>query len=280
MDWYPRSPMDFFKRTLGWSLAERGAYSCLIDAYYMFGEPLPDDDASLAALLGVQIEEWLPLSVRVRSKFQVIDGFLRHERCDSELEIQAEKGTKKAASSRENGKLGGRPKLLKTKRNKPTKTYAKPNDNPEEPTIHNNTIDAEAKASSEAAAPPTEDLKTIIFGTALDWLSTKSGKSKDRFRSLAGKWCSQHGDARTLEAMQVAARNAPLDPVPYIEKYLKEGGTQYGTKPNGAAARPTASSNALAAAAAILGRGQWTQGDDAGRQDFSAEMAGPIIDHG
>jgi len=130
MDWYPRNPKDFDMGTLGWSLAARGAYSCLIDAYYENEGPLPDDDDALAALLRVSVEEWQNLAVKVRAKFTPLDGKLHHERCDEELEKQHNMAEK----SRNNGKKGGRPKVKNTRKNKeinPDKTEVVSTQNPD-----------------------------------------------------------------------------------------------------------------------------------------------------
>jgi len=146
MDWYPRNPRDFDMGTLGMTIAERGAYSCLIDAYYLNEGPLPDDDCALAALLRISLEEWENLGVKVRVKFTAINGKLHHERCDEELEKQHNLAQK----SRKNGKKGGRPRSKKTSENKdinpdktqgvlkrnPDKTQTKPHNN----TRHNITI--------------------------------------------------------------------------------------------------------------------------------------------
>lgn len=144
MDWYPRNPRDFDMGTLGWTLAERGAYSCLVDAYYENEGPLPDDDAALAALLRISVEEWNTVAEKVRAKFIALDGQLHHARCDEELSTQK----KLASVSRQNGKSGGRPKVNKNKDINPEKTQTKPRGNPEETqtkpqdtTRHNKTND-------------------------------------------------------------------------------------------------------------------------------------------
>lgn len=77
-----------------------------------------------------------------------------------------------------------------------------------------------------ASVPETADLKTRIFGPAREWLGQQTGKSDTQIRKLLGMWCSRYGDGRTLEALQCASRNAPLDPIPYITRLLTE-------KPNG-----------------------------------------------
>lgn len=118
MDWYPRYPTRFDEGTLGFSLAERGAYSGLIDIYYSTAQTLPDDDSKLAALLRVTMAEWRAVSKKVRAKFKKTGGRLFHEKCDAELRKQA----RFSANSRKNGKNGGRPKRYKEPKHNPSIT--------------------------------------------------------------------------------------------------------------------------------------------------------------
>lgn len=106
MDWYPRNPQKFDGGTLGFSLAERGAYSGLTDYYYWSGEALPNDDEKLAALLRVSVEEWKAVAAKVRRKFRVKGKKLFHDVCERNLRAQQ----RFLAQSRINGKKGGRPK--------------------------------------------------------------------------------------------------------------------------------------------------------------------------
>jgi uncharacterized protein YdaU (DUF1376 family) len=136
MDWYPRYPSRFDLGTLGFSLAERGAYSCLVDTYYANEGPLPDDDAQLAAILRVGLDEWLAIAPKVRTKFIAKDGKLHHPVCDDLLADQA----RRAEISRANGRNGGRPK---GKRNR-KKTQQ----------------DTEQDTGQDAASPPQTDRQT------------------------------------------------------------------------------------------------------------------------
>lgn len=88
MEWYPFYPIDFRRKTLKLSLAEDGAYRRLIDEYMILGGPLPNDDESLARLLGVGVEEWLAVALAVRGYFQIQNGQLRSKRCEEELAAQ------------------------------------------------------------------------------------------------------------------------------------------------------------------------------------------------
>jgi hypothetical protein len=65
-------------------------------------------------------------------------------------------------------------------------------------------------------------LKERIWGPALEWMVKQTGKSEAQLRPMMGKWCSDYGEGQTIEALEQASRNAPLDPVPYIQKILKK----------------------------------------------------------
>lgn len=67
------------------------------------------------------------------------------------------------------------------------------------------------------------DLKSRIFGPALDWLAEQSGRPKVKLRSMVGRWCRDHGDGRVLEALTDASRNGAVEPVAWIERVLKGG---------------------------------------------------------
>ena len=68
------------------------------------------------------------------------------------------------------------------------------------------------------------DLKTRIFGPALEWLVKQTGKPESSMRAMLGKWCRDHDDGSVLDALTAASRNAPLDPIPYVNKLLKQNG--------------------------------------------------------
>jgi uncharacterized protein YdaU (DUF1376 family) len=89
MDWYPWYPADFERDTLHLTLAEEGAYRRLIDKYMVVVRgALPDDDVALARMIGVSVETWQSVAVKVRSFFRAKDGVLRHKRCEQELAFQ------------------------------------------------------------------------------------------------------------------------------------------------------------------------------------------------
>ncbi len=94
-------------------------------------------------------------------------------------------------------------------------------DEPKEPITRSPCGDLSAPGGAPAPAP---DLKSRIFGPALDWLAQQSGRPKDKLRTMVGRWCRDHGDGQVLEAFAQAARCGPVEPVAWIEQTLKEEG--------------------------------------------------------
>lgn len=86
MDWYPKSPTDYRNDTWRLSLAAHGAYNLLIDHYYLYEAPLPNDDQALAGIVGCGLEEWLSVRDEVVPLFVKRNALLTHKRCEAELE--------------------------------------------------------------------------------------------------------------------------------------------------------------------------------------------------
>lgn len=84
-DWYPRNVPAWRGGTRHMTIAEKGAYSELIDEYMASGKPLPDNDRVLAAYCGASIDEWMTVAPVVRVKFEASNGKLVHKRCEEEL---------------------------------------------------------------------------------------------------------------------------------------------------------------------------------------------------
>ena len=80
--------------------------------------------------------------------------------------------------------------------------------------------DSEPVGSDAAASNEPQDLKSRIFGSALDWLAKQAEKSKPALRPMVGRWCRDHGDGAVLEAFQNAARAGPVEPIAWIEARL------------------------------------------------------------
>lgn len=185
----------------------------IIMDYWRNGAP-PDNDEILASIARLPLTKWKKLRPSIVSLFKPENGIWHHKRVDEEMAKAGEITKERSAA----GKAGAEARW-KQRHSKPianAMANAQQNDAPSQSPSQGSV------ANATGGEPPfeDEDLKTRIFGPALDWLGKQTCKSPDKLRPLVGKWCSTHGDGRTLEALQQASKNAPLDPVPYIEKLL------------------------------------------------------------
>lgn len=90
---------------------ETGAYlTLLMVAWRSPGCRLPDDDQKLARWARVDPRTWGRIKPRIMDFWTLADGFWTQGR----LALEADKASKMAEAKRSNGRLGGRPKSLKT----------------------------------------------------------------------------------------------------------------------------------------------------------------------
>lgn len=153
------------------------------------------------------------------------NGRWYQKRLRMERELAAELARKRAEAGRVGGHASADAKSLR--RNARVQANVQQTASKIQPssTISNNT---EPNGSS-ADAP--DDLKAVIFGKGLEWLAKQSGRKSENLRPMVGRWCAQHGDGRTLEAMREAQKDGPVDPVGYIEKILAPQKGLNGHKP-------------------------------------------------
>jgi uncharacterized protein YdaU (DUF1376 family) len=85
MDYYRFFPVLYQADTLHLTLAQDGAYRRLIDHYMTSRQPLPDNDAALARIVGCALSEWAEIAPSIRPFFRPRNGTLSHKRCDAEL---------------------------------------------------------------------------------------------------------------------------------------------------------------------------------------------------
>jgi uncharacterized protein YdaU (DUF1376 family) len=121
---YPFNPSKYYLSTGHWSedrkvveceagLLRDLAYRRLLDLYYGDEEPIPSKTRLVAIRIRMLRHEDIVASV-LREKFVLEGGFWRQSVADEEIE----RYQRRASASRENGKLGGRPKNpAKPKRN-------------------------------------------------------------------------------------------------------------------------------------------------------------------
>jgi uncharacterized protein YdaU (DUF1376 family) len=111
LDWYPFFVTDYRRDTYHLSLEEDGAYRRLIDEYMVTRQPLPNDDAALARIVGIPKTEWDRLAPVVRRFFHARNDRLFHRRCEREIRAQNNRHNRNS----EKAQKGGLAKALKYK---------------------------------------------------------------------------------------------------------------------------------------------------------------------
>ena len=82
------------------TLSEDGAYRRLIDEYMVTRSPLPDNDAALARIIGISINEFQAIAEQMRGFFKAKGGRLHHRRCNTELDRQDTLSQKRSESAK------------------------------------------------------------------------------------------------------------------------------------------------------------------------------------
>lgn len=250
--WYKRYGADFISGTLSMSLEEKGAYSIVLDLLYDRGEPIPDDPRYIARVCGCSTRKWNTIRERLLEMGKIYltaDGRISNRRADRQMpaeDEEAEKLSENGAKSRRKiaeREPNGEDKTAENRHDASENKHLaekglgdglKPNQKPE--ARKKEDTEANASSANESRSPPPvhpDDLKSRIFGPALDWLANQSGKPIAKLRPLVGRWCRDHGDGAVIHAFEQAARAGPVDPVSWITGLLNKGTTN-GKRPDAA----------------------------------------------
>ncbi len=109
LEWYPFFVIDYRRDTRHLDLEHDGAYRRLLDEYMLTREPLPNDDAALARIIGIPKTDWDRLAIVVRRFFRARNDKLFHKRCDKEIRAQNARHNRNS----ERAKKGGMAKAFK-----------------------------------------------------------------------------------------------------------------------------------------------------------------------
>lgn len=110
MNYYRRYVGSYLKKTISLTMAEDGAYTRLLDAYYAEEKPLDPAKVNQVARAQTPAERKAVATV-VGAYFHLgADGLLHNEKADEELGIAIPKLERLREVARENGKKGGRKK--------------------------------------------------------------------------------------------------------------------------------------------------------------------------
>ena len=89
--WYERYPRRFREATSRMPFELRGAYSLLIDLYFEYGKPLPNDDKWIASGLYIDVRKWNPIRKKLFAcgKLRIgADGLIHNELADELLALR------------------------------------------------------------------------------------------------------------------------------------------------------------------------------------------------
>lgn len=208
MNHYPRHIGDIVSATVGLSLAERGAYTALIDQYYAREKPLPCDRKEVYRLAAANGAAERKAVDYVLSRFFVeeADGW-HQKRCDEELARYHEKAAKASASA--SARWSGRnanasPDAMRT--HSEGNASHKPVASSQEP----------VSKANPAASPPPDPWKV-----GKEFLISR-GVPVSQAGSIIGKWAKQAGQPATVKALQAAIDGKVAEPVAYITAALQD----------------------------------------------------------
>lgn len=187
MNYYPFHPGDYLRDTAHLDPMEDLAYRRLLDLYYLSEAPIPLETQQVSRRLRLGSESVLS----VLNEFFICtpNGYI-HKRCDAEIADYRHRQDK----SRQNGKLGGRPKKTQQvilanqeeTQSKPNVTQQKANQNQNQ----NNTSIGFTEfwqayprkvgkgAAEKAWSKLKPDLQAVL--SALAWQSRQDGWTKDQ----------------------------------------------------------------------------------------------------
>lgn len=172
MNFYPRFPGDYAKKTARLSLAEHGAYTLLLDEVYSTEEALPADADELCRICRALTKEERAAVIKVAEKFFPVgsDGLRHNERAEEEI-AQARP---KIDAAKANGKKGGRPK--KQTQQKPT-GFSESNQPGNPP---NNPVETQSQSSPHPHPEPDSSLRSenthTVFSTDVACVGSEAGE--------------------------------------------------------------------------------------------------------
>jgi len=215
---------DYARDTAHLNNAEHGAYLMLIKHYWCSGEPLPDNDQTLARVACCDsIKAWKQVRGTVARFFQVENGEWRHKRIDIELKEAAARYARRSRAGQKGNaaRWGGdgpddgggiaKPSHSESQCDTPRENKAITKRSQPQPQKSSRTS-SEAKASG---GKPPDPIKTLFdFGIGV---LTAAKVPERQARSLIGGWRKELDDDAKLMNLLLAAHNvSAVEPVAYV----------------------------------------------------------------
>lgn len=208
MNFYPRYPGDYIRKTMHLSMVEDGAYTRLLDWYYSNEQPIPGDRRYAVARASTAAEKKAVDGV-LAEFFTTIEGAHHSARADAEIEA----AQKRIRTARDNGGKGGRKPKENPAANPLGSVQQTQGDYSPSP---QRAKDSEANASG--GEPP--DAAELIWGLGVPLL-VSAGLAEKAARSMLGLLRKGHPDALIVEALHGCAEQRPLDPIAFLQGRLR-----------------------------------------------------------
>lgn len=202
---------DLMGGTSRMDAAEFGAYALLfLNCYQDSTHILPLEEEKIRKLARCTPKVWERIRPVVMAKFVKKEDGYHHRRVEEEVQKMLQKSSKNSDNSlkrwnADNANASGNSKKRASKSHIPK----------------SESQDTENNAEDKPSAPPV-DFKRLVFNEGLRYLSGATNKRQDRLRPLLGKWCKEYGDAPTATAIMEAQKFQAVDPISFIENFLKE----------------------------------------------------------
>lgn len=218
MNYYEHHIGDFDADTAHLSWVEDMAYTRLMRLYYRRERPIPTDMAEACRLVRAISKDQKQAVESVLKEFFVLDADGWHQaRCDSEILVYQQR----VAHNQRVGKLGGRPRKVKTQKEpaeNPPGYLREPGDNPPQtPDPRPHTPDSGTNVPGTDGAKPPADLTKDELWKAGKSLLNESGLPLAQCGSFVGKLVKDYGDEIVINAVRTAVVNRPADPVEYLK---------------------------------------------------------------
>lgn len=220
MQFYKRFIGDYGRDTAILTMEQDGAYGRLLDYYYATEKPLPADHEELYLIArAMSAGQRKSVDAVVARFFELGDDGYRNPRADKEIE----KHKPEADASRENGKLGGRPKKPEPKpKNNPTGYEQEPKHN----LSHSQNQKEHSEPSGSGASRPMDPLKTELWNVGRKLLIEQSGMEKEEAGTVLGKLVKDLGQPAMLDAVRHCVRASVADPKTYLLSLKRGEGKQ------------------------------------------------------
>ena len=215
LNYYEHHIGDYDADTAHLTWAEDMAYTRLLRLYYRREQPIPGDLAAACRLVRASSRDQKQAVEDVLKEFFVlVDGSWHQDRCDMEISVYQ----KKVEHNRTVGKLGGRPKKVKTHEeptNNPPGSFREPKQNPPQspvPSPQTNSV----PDGTDGAAVHADMTKDELWKAGKSLLS-QSGLPAAQCGSFVGKLVKDYGEMIVVDAVRTAVVERPANPVEYLK---------------------------------------------------------------